>query len=216
MKKMILTAASLVILTTAGFGYIAKANTESTLNETPHTAPTPIVESDEVSTMDHMQDDQEANHEFAEYTYLQNFMDAESLSIHVIEDNKNKRVILLEDTKGKPKYKSVFVKKKAYLKVVDFKAGVVVNERLHDAVQPSHQDQDEVEGNQSFEEFATIGNYVDLTNLTPQVAKDNKGKRVILLKDANGKTQYKSIYVKKKNHLKVIDLQGGLIFKGSI
>ena len=61
-----------------------------------------------------------------------------------------------------------------------------------------------------FEEYAvlqsTIGN---LDSLTPEIETDNPNTRVILYADADGRKVYKSIYVKRNNRLKVIDLNGG-------
>lgn len=67
-----------------------------------------------------------------------------------------------------------------------------------------------------FEEYTTLINQVDITSLDVQVVKDNKGKRIILLKDGNGNPQYKSIYVKDKNRLKIINLSDGLLYNGTI
>src|SRR5699024_5920052 len=51
---------------------------------------------------------------------------------------------------------------------------------------------------------------------TGKVVEDNKNKRVILYRDADGHKQYKSIYVKHKNHVKIIDFNGGLVYQGTI
>ena len=53
---------------------------------------------------------------------------------------------------------------------------------------------------------STIGN---LDSLTPEIETDNPNTRVILYADADGRKVYKSIYVKRNNRLKVIDLNGG-------
>src|SRR5699024_12014030 len=64
----------------------------------------------------------------------------------------------------------------------------------------------EVEG---FTEYSILDKKLDMDNLSDEVVKDNDYKRIILLKDENEQPQYKSIYIKNKNRLKVIDLHGG-------
>ncbi|HIV75462.1 MAG TPA: hypothetical protein H9895_10310 [Candidatus Pseudogracilibacillus intestinigallinarum] len=67
-----------------------------------------------------------------------------------------------------------------------------------------------------FEETKIIESKVDMNGHTMDVVEDNPSKRIMLIKDENGHKQYKTIYVKKKNFLKIIDLNGGMIFKGKV
>src|SRR5699024_6783870 len=65
-------------------------------------------------------------------------------------------------------------------------------------------------GMEAYTEYATIANKVNMSGLSTQVAEDNRGKRIILLKDNHGQVKYKSIFIKNKNHLKIIQTNGGL------
>ncbi|HEY4553985.1 MAG TPA: hypothetical protein VIG80_12370 [Bacillaceae bacterium] len=66
------------------------------------------------------------------------------------------------------------------------------------------------------EEYATLAAKVDAENYKLIVTEDNAYKRVILLKDQNGRAQYKSIYMKDANTLKIVDFRGGIVFNGVI
>ncbi|MGM9920369.1 MAG: hypothetical protein ACI33O_03930 [Bhargavaea sp.] len=57
---------------------------------------------------------------------------------------------------------------------------------------------------------------IDMDGLTPKVVEDNYGKRIILYKDANSRPQYKTIFIKRTDMLKVIDLDSGQLYFGSI
>ena len=65
-------------------------------------------------------------------------------------------------------------------------------------------------------EYATLAEKVDLSVLSTQIKEDNFNKRIILLNDTFGRTQYKSVFIKADNRLKVIDYSGGLIFNAVI
>lgn len=66
------------------------------------------------------------------------------------------------------------------------------------------------------EEYASIASVIDPTRFTTRVTEDNGSKRVILFSDNYGRTQYKSVFVKKMGLLKVINLKGGQIFCGEV
>ncbi|MEJ8776727.1 hypothetical protein [Pseudogracilibacillus sp. ICA-222130] len=67
-----------------------------------------------------------------------------------------------------------------------------------------------------FEETKIIESKVDMNGLSMDVVEDNPYKRIMLIKDENGHKQYKTIYMKKKNFLKIIDLNGGMMYKGKV
>ena len=65
-------------------------------------------------------------------------------------------------------------------------------------------------------EYATVAATVDLSTLSAQLVEDNFNTRVILLTDSFGRTQYKTLFVKTDNRLKVIDYSGGILFDAVI
>ncbi|ETT86463.1 hypothetical protein MKZ08_11095 [Viridibacillus sp. FSL R5-0477] len=65
----------------------------------------------------------------------------------------------------------------------------------------------------SLPEYNNIIEQIDNKEFNFQTITDNEGKRVLLLIDKNGVEQYKSIYIKYTNRLKIIKINGeGLIF----
>ena len=61
-------------------------------------------------------------------------------------------------------------------------------------------------------EYDTLDDVVGADDFNAQIVENNNHKRVILLKGDNGQPQFKSIYVKDTNRLKVIDFKDGLVF----
>ncbi|WP_079527892.1 hypothetical protein [Halobacillus hunanensis] len=61
-------------------------------------------------------------------------------------------------------------------------------------------------------EYDTLDEVVDADDFSAQIMENNNHKRVILLTGDNGQPQFKSIYVKDTNRLKVIDFKDGLVF----
>lgn len=59
----------------------------------------------------------------------------------------------------------------------------------------------------SYDEYEEIHEHVDLDTYTGIVQTDNRGNRVILFEDEKGQKEYKSIFLKKKNRLKIIKLK---------
>ena len=59
-----------------------------------------------------------------------------------------------------------------------------------------------------YEEINKISEKIDVKDYTINVESDNEGTRIILF-EKNQKKMYKSIFVKEKRHLKLIDLQSG-------
>lgn len=68
------------------------------------------------------------------------------------------------------------------------------------------------------EEFSAIQSQVSLTDLTGTVSLNNLRKRIIIFKDNNQREKYKTIFIKSKKMLKIIDLsdQNTMIFRGNI
>src|SRR5699024_4728957 len=70
-----------------------------------------------------------------------------------------------------------------------------------------------------FEETKELqANIEDLNSLTPEIETDNDNKRIILFADDNDRKQYKSIFIKQKQRLKIIELNkdDGLLFNDTI
>ncbi|MEJ8778223.1 hypothetical protein [Pseudogracilibacillus sp. ICA-222130] len=64
----------------------------------------------------------------------------------------------------------------------------------------------------ALEEFATLEEELDLSEAQIEIIEDNYGKRILLIKDAEGNKTHKSIFAKKVNKLKIIEFDGGQIF----
>ncbi|MBD7984112.1 hypothetical protein H9649_05935 [Sporosarcina sp. Sa2YVA2] len=65
-------------------------------------------------------------------------------------------------------------------------------------------------------EYATVASKIDVNGLTAKVVEDNYNTRTIVFSNSHGQGQYKSIFVKRTDSLKVIDFRGGQIFYGTI
>lgn len=62
------------------------------------------------------------------------------------------------------------------------------------------------------EELSIIQNQVPAGNDSVQVVEDNPYKRVLFIGDETEQKKYKTIFIKKTNRLKIIDLNRGQIF----
>ncbi|GKV55319.1 hypothetical protein NCCP2222_12660 [Sporosarcina sp. NCCP-2222] len=170
-----------------------------------------------------------------EYATLTSKVDVASYKAAVVEDNFNKRVIVLKDDNGREQFKSIFVKETNTLKIIDTKGGqifygVITAESTPSAAQPVEQQAapavsvqqvkqqaaPAASGISALPEYNKLASVVDVASYTAQIAEDNYSTRTILLKDAKGSVQYKSIFVKRTNMLKVINTRGGMVFYGSL
>ncbi|AVR00309.1 hypothetical protein OBCHQ24_15270 [Oceanobacillus iheyensis] len=68
----------------------------------------------------------------------------------------------------------------------------------------------DTENMDDFLEYDTLDDVAEADNFIAQIVEDNPHKRIILLKDDNGEPQFKSIFVKDTNRLKIINLHEGL------
>ncbi|AVR00317.1 hypothetical protein OBCHQ24_15325 [Oceanobacillus iheyensis] len=75
--------------------------------------------------------------------------------------------------------------------------------------QQAHMDTEDID---DLLEYDTLDNVAVADNFNSQIVGDNPHKRIILLKDDNGQPQFKSIFVKDTNRLKIINLHEGLVF----
>ncbi|MBY0123336.1 hypothetical protein [Bacillus sp. S/N-304-OC-R1] len=65
-------------------------------------------------------------------------------------------------------------------------------------------------------EYETLASHVELSKFSLRIVEDNGSKRVMVLKDANGRDQMKSMFMKEENRLKIVNFRGGLLFNGII
>ncbi|AXI00860.1 hypothetical protein DV702_14785 [Sporosarcina sp. PTS2304] len=61
-------------------------------------------------------------------------------------------------------------------------------------------------------EYATVASKVDVTTHTVRVVEDQKVIRKMILNDSLGRTQYKTVFNKTTNHLKIINTRGAIVF----
>ena len=225
MKKIILTIASILLVAGGAVGFTMKATADNT------SASETKVKNEQHET----QTEEKDTNDFHEYDALKKVVDLNEFTIEEVEDNQNKHVIILKDDQDMPQFKSIYVKNKDRLKVVDFDKGVIFNQALSDTENDTNDNKSESNDNNTVEkdkegskeqkqkseieeltEYSILDKKLDMDNLSDEVVKDNDYKRIILLKDENGQPQYKSIYIKNKNRLKVIDLHGGLVYNDKI
>ncbi|MGM0829059.1 MAG: hypothetical protein ACQEU4_12600 [Bacillota bacterium] len=64
----------------------------------------------------------------------------------------------------------------------------------------------------SFPEYKNIIEQINNKDYSFQTVTDNEGERVLLLIDKNGVEQYKTIFIKNTNRLKIIKINEGQIF----
>lgn len=217
MKKGILTIASILILISAGVAYASKSE-----------SPDNMVLEENAATNEEANSESETHQSdvesFEEYTTLTNQIDVDNLHTEVVKDNQYKRIMLISDENGKDQFKSIYVKKQNRLKIVDSGDGLVFNQLLDNKGHKDSSNEENTDGEQAsassdvedFEEYSKLADHVDIDDLHVKVVEDNPHKRVILFNDDNQKPQYKSIYVKDANKLKIVDLHGGLVYTGTI
>lgn len=61
----------------------------------------------------------------------------------------------------------------------------------------------------SLPEYEEIMKHVDEQDYTFKTVTDNENKRILLLINKNGREQYKTIFIKNDNRLKIIKIDGG-------
>ncbi|WP_152655927.1 hypothetical protein [Oceanobacillus sp. CFH 90083] len=71
---------------------------------------------------------------------------------------------------------------------------------------------EEQTGESAQEEMQAIQNQIPSGNDSVQVVEDNPHKRILFIGDENNQKKYKTIFIKDTSRLKIIDLNGGLIF----
>lgn len=125
MKKIIMTASALLIL---GGGFSVYASSPTYLENEGNVNGEAVHMELEDTYM--AVDESELAGEYVEYDVLTELVGSTGYDMQVVKDTRGKRVVLILDEQGEPQYKSVYMKKKGYLKVVDFDGGLVFNERI--------------------------------------------------------------------------------------
>ncbi|MEF7656131.1 hypothetical protein [Bacillus thuringiensis] len=87
------------------------------------------------------------------------------------------------------------------------------NEKPKEQVQNNSQESVNHEEWTSLPEYNKIVEQLGNGDYTFQMVTDNRGERILHILDKDGRKQYKSIFIKNKNRLKIIKINGGgLIF----
>lgn len=173
-----------------------------------------VVESSESTNNDNLKG-------LPEFDVLANEIDLSTHSNLVKTDNKGNRVILFESENGVKQYKSVFVKYKNRLKIIDLpNDNLIFNEVISTTQSEDTEKQSTNTNNDTIKnltEYNKVAEHIDLDTHSGKVQTDNRGNRVIIYSDANGHKKYKSIFIKNDNRLKIVHFDNdGLIFNQPI
>ncbi|API91578.1 hypothetical protein J32TS6_30750 [Virgibacillus pantothenticus] len=71
---------------------------------------------------------------------------------------------------------------------------------------------DTVPVNKDLKEYSILEEKVNLANYKLNIVDDNPYKRVILIENTDNKNEYKSIFIKETNRLKLIRLRDGIMY----
>ncbi|MFB1050990.1 hypothetical protein [Paraliobacillus sp. JSM ZJ581] len=206
MKKLLLTTVTGTLLLAGGF--VGAANATDTADQM------------NVNSYDEHQvrDDDSKLEQFFEYEVLDEYMDdVEDYNVQVLENNSDKRVIMLTD--NDQQYKSIFIKNTNRLKIIDLDKGTIFNQVITATDQLEFDDDDnEAEENESvvdiddFPEFDTLEEQINADDDNAQIIEDTQHKRVMRVSNEDSQKQYKSIFIKETNQLKIIDSHDKEVF----
>ena len=212
MRKIIITTVSIVLLVSLGISFAIQTKADKTDEVELQHSTTSREEVQDVEA------EAEAEHqeEYEEFAVVNDIIHIDDFNADVVEDNKRKRVVIFNDDQNHPQYKTIYIKKKNRLKVIDFNGGLLFNDVITNQEEIAKEKTNTETDLSTFKETAILEEYVDVADYHVKVATDNPHKRVILLYDDNDRMQYKSIYVKDKSYLKVIDLHDDLLYNGTI
>jgi len=216
MNKLLATTLSVALLSAGGFSAANVLHTDKV--EAAQTQE--VSHSSQYGSNYQLQIAADTLTQLPEYATVASKVDVSGLQAKITEDSNYKRVILFKEANGQGKYKSIYVKGTNTLEIIDFRAGQVFYGAIakEDAtpapeVKPEQPGQGAIS---SLPEYETLTSKVDVANYNASVVEDNANKRVIVLQDQNNRVQFKSIFVKNTNTLKIIDTKGGQIFYGVI
>src|SRR5699024_11713080 len=97
------------------------------------------------------QTEEKDTNDFHEYDALNKVVDLNEFTIEEVEDNQDKHVIILKDDQDMPQFKSIYVKNKDRLKVIDFDKGVIFNKALSDTENDTNDNKSESNDNNTVE-----------------------------------------------------------------
>ncbi|UOQ84843.1 hypothetical protein [Gracilibacillus salinarum] len=73
------------------------------------------------------------------------------------------------------------------------------------------------EAQEELQEYGYMENYMEIDQYTVNIKENNPYKRIILYEESNGSIKYKSVFIKKTNRLKIIDItQDQILFNNEI
>lgn len=188
MNKWFAAALSTIILTVGGTGATYALNINQTAQVT----------------------EQVQLQQLPEYSTITAHTNIESMSAKIVEDSSAKRIIVFSNTSTKGQMKSIFLKNKNIVKIIDLKNSIIYNGAI---IQPSTS---EASIEKSYPEQQVIASYVDVSRYHSQVVEDHANKRVIVFNDNIGREQFKAMFIKNTKELKIINTRGGLVYKGII
>ncbi len=207
MKKILITVMGAALIVSVGMYAVNRAEVEAS---TQKVAPVHY-------TDNNVQDNAVVKEDLTklpEYSTLAAQVDLSNLSLQMVEDNTNKRVIVLKDANGREQMKSIFMKTENRLKIINYRGGLVFNDIIDNkqsqnteaatATQPTDAPTSDKEAD--LIEYKTLSEKVNLTGFGTKIVEDNANKRIILFNNANGTPKYKTIYIKKTGAVKVINL----------
>ena len=179
-----------------------------------------------------------------EYATLTDFIDVNHYTITSQTENKGNRILVFANEEGEKEYKSIFVKNDQRLKIIDLVDDHLLfndviaaddstskenatekedtnkedtNKEQNDKPQNDTSTNDQNAALEKFDEYETIAKEIDLDHYTGNVQTDNKGTRIIIFANEQGKNEYKSIYVKRQKRLKIVEFHSDhLLFNGVI
>ncbi|CQR45898.1 hypothetical protein BN1058_00139 [Paraliobacillus sp. PM-2] len=204
MKTLFLTAMAGALLFTGGFAGTGSVDATDQMKGQSYVH-------DQINDGDNLQ-------QFTEYEVLEAYIDdVEDYNVQVVEDNAEKRVLVLTD--NNQQYKSIFIKNTNRLKVIDLDKGPILNQVITPTDEPEADDDNELEEeNESavdvddFYEFDTLEAQIDANDDHARIVEDNQQKRVMFVNSEDSQKQYKSIFIKDTNRLKIVDLNNSEVF----
>lgn len=164
--------------------------------------------------------------ELAEGSTIESTIDTKDIQLDIVEDNSNKRVILIKDEEGHKTHKSIFLKKKNRLKIIEFDKGQIFNQVIDSessdketakkstTEKPTSENHSTNKNNEldGLTEGATIASTIGTNDIQLDIVEDNNYKRVMVIKNKDGHKTHKSVFLKTKNRLKIIEFDRGQIF----
>src|SRR5699024_4799991 len=133
MKKIILTIASILLVAGGAVGFTMKATADNT------SASETKVKNEQHETKTEKKDTNDYN----EYDALNKVVKLNEFTKKDVEDNQNKHVKILKNNKEMPQIKSIYVKNKDRIKVVNFDKEVIFNKALSDTENDTNENKSE-------------------------------------------------------------------------